>query len=109
MISHKKMMRSDISDKARFKDSVREWSRRLNVKPVQIRVQRMQNKWASCSSGKRVSFSKDLLRENEDFQEYVIVHELLHLRIPNHGILFKNLISVYIPDWERFANRSGRD
>ncbi|NOQ23558.1 MAG: DUF45 domain-containing protein [Candidatus Aegiribacteria sp.] len=50
-----------------------------------------------------------LSSEEEDFQEYVIVHELLHLRIPNHGILFKNLISVYIPNWEEIANRSERD
>jgi predicted metal-dependent hydrolase len=109
MTSHKQKIHNDLSEKTRFKDSVREWSRRLNVKPAQIRVQRMRNKWASCSSGKRVSFSEDLLRQDAGFQEYVIVHELLHLRIPNHGILFKNLISIYIPNWEELANRSERN
>lgn len=106
MTSHKQKIHNDLSEKTRFKDSVREWSIRLSVEPVQIRIQRMQNKWASCSSSKWVSFSEDLLKEDEDFQEYVIVHELLHLRIPNHGMLFKNLISVYIPNWEELANRS---
>jgi hypothetical protein len=31
----------------------------------------------------------------------VIVHELLHLLVPNHGKLFKSLMTAYLPDWER--------
>jgi predicted metal-dependent hydrolase len=37
----------------------------------------------------------------------VIVHELLHLRVPNHGRLFKAMLSVYVPGWHRLAKRSG--
>lgn len=92
-----------------FKSEVREWADRLKVKPAQIRVQKMQSKWASCSPGKWVSFSEDVLEECTNFQRYVIVHELLHLRIPNHGKLFKSLMSIHVPDWERWANRAERD
>ena len=49
-----------------------------------------------------MTFSEDLLREPETFQEYVILHELLHLKVPNHGKLFKSLLSAYMPDWKRF-------
>jgi len=35
------------------------------------------------------------------FREYVIVHELLHLKVPNHGKLFKTLLRAYIPDYEK--------
>nr|CBX27772.1 hypothetical protein N47_C18300 [uncultured Desulfobacterium sp.] len=55
---------------------------------------------ASCSGKGRVSFSSDLLQEPRTFQEFVIVHELLHLQVPNHGKLFKSLMSAYLPDWE---------
>jgi predicted metal-dependent hydrolase len=34
------------------------------------------------------------------FREYVIVHELLHLKVPNHGKLFKTLLRAYLPDCE---------
>lgn len=34
-----------------------------------------------------------------DFQDYVIVHELLHLRLPTHGKLFKALMTTYVPKW----------
>ena len=89
------------SRKDDFKNEVREWSLRLKVEPSQIRVQKMRSKWASCSPGKWISFSENLLNESREFQQYVIVHELLHLRIPNHGRLFKSLMSMYVPDWEK--------
>ena len=61
----------------------------------------MRWKWASCSPAGRLTFSRDLLREEEPFREVVIIHELLHLRIPNHGKLFRSFLSAYVPDWER--------
>ncbi len=98
-----------IRDKEIFKAAVRDWSARLKVEPSQVRMQKMRNKWASCSTNKWVSFSEDLLKEHPDFQEYVIVHELLHLRVPNHGKLFRSLISLYLPNWEDQSNRSERE
>ena len=37
-----------------------------------------------------------------EFQDFVIVHELLHLRLPNHGKLFKATMTVHVPDWKRY-------
>jgi hypothetical protein len=50
-----------------------------------------------------VTFSSDLLRRGVAFQDYVIVHELLHLRVRNHGRLFKALLSVHVPHWRRYT------
>ena len=36
-----------------------------------------------------------------NFQDYVIVHELVHLKIPNHGRLFKSLLSAHLPEWRK--------
>lgn len=60
----------------------------------------MTRKWASCSPGGRLCFSASLVSEEPVFQEVVIVHELLHLRVPNHGRLFKSLMTAYVPDWK---------
>ena len=60
----------------------------------------MRRKWASCSTAGTVSFSLDLLAQPAPFREYVIVHELLHLKVPNHGKLFKSLLRAYLPDYE---------
>lgn len=95
-----------LSNKDAFKGSVRDWADTLNTRPSQIRVQRMKKKWASCSPNRTVTFSEDLLKERREFQEYVIVHELLHLRVRNHGKLFRSLLSLYLPDWEDRAKHT---
>lgn len=98
--------KAELSNKADFKEAVRSWAKTLSVKPFRIRVQRMKKKWASCSSRGTVTFNENLLAQNESFQGYVIVHELLHLRVPNHGKLFRSLMSLYLPDWEDRAKHS---
>jgi metallopeptidase YgjP-like protein len=45
----------------------------------------------------RVTFDVDLLAQPESFRREVIVHELLHLRVPNHGPLFRALLQTYCP------------
>jgi len=83
-----------------FKSEVARWAAIMKVTPAQIRVQRMKKKWASCSNRGWVCFSTDLLLESGAFKKYVIVHELLHLQVPNHGKLFKSLMNAYLPGWE---------
>lgn len=86
-----------------MKVEITRWAAAMKVKPTQIRVQRMTQKWASCSGRGRVSFSADLLQEPRTFRDYVIVHELLHLQVPNHGKLFKSLMNAYLPGWEMIS------
>ena len=64
----------------------------------------------SCSTGGIVTFADDLVDQDEPFQDFVIVHELLHPRIPTHGKLFKALMSAHAPGWQRLDEKrmSGR-
>jgi predicted metal-dependent hydrolase len=88
---------------AAFKAEVARWAARIGVAPRRVQVQRMTTKWASCSTSGRLCFSRDLLTENPRFQETVIVHELLHLQVPNHGKLFRSLMTAYVPRWEEMS------
>ena len=60
----------------------------------------MTTKWGSCSAMGTVTLAADLADQDSAFQDFVIAHELLHLRIPNHGKLFKALLTVHVPDWK---------
>jgi len=91
-----------------FRIEVERWAGRMGVRPARIRIQPMTKKWASCSPSGRVSFSTDLLVEDGAFRELVIVHELLHLQVPNHGKLFKSLLNAYLPGWEGVAQGRAR-
>lgn len=104
-MSESKTINPEVKEK--FKAEIVRWALVMKVKPAQVRVQRMKKKLASCSSKGCVCFSVDLLRESKMFQKYVIVHELLHLQVPNHGKLFKNLLNVYLPNWEAIIKERG--
>jgi predicted metal-dependent hydrolase len=85
---------------AEFRTQVASWADRIRTKPHRVRLQRMSRKWASSSTGDMVSFSTELLSQPAAFREYVIVHELLHLKVPNHGKLFKSLLRAFVPNFE---------
>lgn len=79
-----------------FKEEVALLSRRIGVEPGEVHVRAMKRKWASCSSRGRLTFNSDLLREPASFRAEVIVHELLHLKIPNHGKVFRVLLKAHL-------------
>ena len=81
------------------------WAQRLSVRPRRVRVQRMTRKWGSCSTSGIVTLAADLAHQDSEFQNFVIVHELLHLRVPNHGKLFKALMTAHVPGWRRYEVR----
>lgn len=88
---------------AAFKAAVGKWAKQLRVTPRQVRVQRMTRKWGSCSRAGRLTFADALMGQPKRFQRYVAVHELLHLRVRNHGRLFKAYLAVYQSDWRVLA------
>ena len=79
-----------------FKAEVVSWAKRIGVQPKEIRLRPLKNKWASCSSNGRLTFNVELLSQPATFRAEAIVHELLHLKVPNHGKLFKNLMKAYL-------------
>jgi predicted metal-dependent hydrolase len=87
-------------NKSDLLDIVDEWQEKLKVKPNRIQIRKMRNKWSSCSSKDNITLNSELTRLPREITEYVIVHELLHLIVPNHGQTFKVLLSAYLPNWE---------
>lgn len=92
-----------LSPAARLKRRVDVWSVKLRVMPRVIRVQRMTRKWGSCTTAGTVTLAIDLDEEDEAFQDFVIAHELLHLKVPNHSRLFKALMTAHLPKWRVIA------
>ena len=82
-----------------LKAEVQTWARRMGVEPKEVHLRPMRRKWASCSSIGRLTFSADLLRQPASFRAEVIVHELLHLKVPNHGPLFRSLLRAYLSEY----------
>ena len=92
-------------DKEEFKARVLEWADKLDVKVDALYVRPMCNKWASCSTAGTLSFSSELLDMERDLAEYVIVHELLHFSVPNHGKLWKSLMRTHLGNYEHLEEK----
>lgn len=79
-----------------LKNSVREWAKEIGVIPKEIHLRKMNRKMASCSSKGRLTFSLALLQEPMEVRAEAIVHELLHLKYPNHGKMFNYLLATHL-------------
>jgi predicted metal-dependent hydrolase len=96
----------DQSNEAgKFKSNVFKWAEKLDVEPKEIHLRSMKNKWASLSQNGRLTFNTELLEMKRELCDYVIVHELLHMKVPNHGKLFKSLMFACLPGWEKYSER----
>jgi predicted metal-dependent hydrolase len=69
--------------------------------PSGFNVKTMKKRWGSCSSKNKIAISYDLIRLDEMYSEYVIIHELCHLKHHNHGTGFYKLLSEAYPDWKK--------
>ena len=93
------------SDKAKFKKRVVKYAIDLDIPLKSISVRPMSRKWASCSTAGNLSFNAELLNMPKKLGEYVIVHELLHFHVPNHGKLWKSLMRAYLEDYDKLEKR----
>ncbi|MHB8764604.1 MAG: M48 metallopeptidase family protein [Deferrisomatales bacterium] len=87
-------------DREEFKARVLEWAAKLEVEVRGLYLRPMRNKWASCSTEGNLNFNAELLGLDRAIGDYVIVHELLHFAVPNHGRLWRSLMRAHLGEYE---------
>lgn len=70
------------------------------VAPTGLTVMHLRQRWGSMTRSGRLILNLALIRASTDFIDYVITHELCHLRHHNHGPDFFDLLNQIMPDWE---------
>jgi predicted metal-dependent hydrolase len=78
-----------------------EEAERLGVAYRRIRIGDQRTLWGSCSSAGTLSFNWRLLLAPLEVLDYVVVHELCHLRVPNHSKSFWALVERSRPGWRK--------
>ena len=80
---------------------VEAWSGRMGLVPSFVGFRKNRSRWGSCSATHRLSFNTNLAKTPHPFIEYVVVHELAHIRHPNHSRHFWELVAHHLPDYTR--------
>ncbi|WP_455756055.1 M48 family metallopeptidase [Sulfurimonas sp.] len=74
------------------------FSKEMNLNYNEIKFRKMKRRWGSCSSKKILTFNTELIKTNKELIDYVIVHELAHLKHMNHSKKFHLLVEKYLPN-----------
>ncbi len=85
------------------------WSKRMGLTPSAVKITSAKSRFGSCNKRGGICFSCYLMLYPDDAIDYVIVHELCHLRHLNHSAHFYRLLAHYLPDYKnREAILKGR-
>jgi predicted metal-dependent hydrolase len=112
------------SDKARVRLLVEEWFKehgrrvitgryekcfkqmqKTGISRPAVRFQRMEKRWGSCSRKGTIVLNTELSKASVPCIDYVLFHELSHLKFPHHGMEFYSLLARFVPDWRKWKER----
>ena len=86
--------------KAVLPDKVEKYAAIMGVMPTGVRITGAEKRFGSCSGKNSLCFSWRLMRYPEAAIDYVVVHELAHIRHKNHGKQFYGFIESVMPDYK---------
>lgn len=82
-----------------------EYSRKMSLFPTSISYRKNKRTWGSCNYKNGLNFNILLMKFPIEVMEYVIVHELAHIKHKNHSKDFWNLVAVYCPNYKEIEKR----
>ena len=88
------------SAKVLLPERVSYYSKLMGVEPTGIKITSAQKRFGSCSTKNSICFSYILMLYPQEAIDYVVVHELAHIRFHNHGKEFYNLVKSILPDYK---------
>jgi predicted metal-dependent hydrolase len=74
------------------------WAKIMGVTPTGVRITRAKKRFGSCSPENRIAYSYRLMAYPEEAIDYVVVHELSHIRHKNHSPDFYAFVARFLPD-----------
>ena len=78
----------------------KEWAEKIGVEYNRVVLKDQRTLWASCSSQKNINYSYRIVKMPPVVQDYLVIHELCHLKFMNHGEEYWNLVGQFSPDYK---------
>lgn len=84
---------------------IKKWEQTMGVQLTEFAIKKMKTKWGTCNiEAKRIWLNLELAKKPFHCIEYIIVHELVHLRERNHNDRFVAFLDRYLPDWKQLKD-----
>lgn len=79
------------------------WAEKMSLPPADIRFRKTKRQWGSCSGKNVLSFNTMMMKLPQAVIQYIIVHELAHIKHKHHQKDFWQLVKSYLPDYETYV------
>lgn len=87
------------------------YSRKVGVKPKKIQMKKLRSKWGSLSNDNTININLHLLKADQKIVDYIILHEICHLKIKQHSHHFWSFIEQFDPTYRdkvEWLNNNGK-
>lgn len=92
--------------KAQTEKLLAKWTPIIGQSPTSWGIRKMKTKWGSCNTGnRRIWFNLELAKKPIECQEYILVHELIHLIERRHNDRFRDLMNYHLPQWKNLKDK----
>ncbi len=88
-----------------LKDKIDYWNKFYGFDFNKVSVRNQKTRWGSCSSKKNLSFNYRIIFLTKELQDYLVVHELCHLKYMNHSKDFWSLVAETVPDYKECTKK----
>ena len=81
-------------------ESMEKMRKLVGLAPEEYRIRKIHYAWGTCSSKKKITINQDLMMYSKHAIDYVVLHEICHLKYMNHSKNFWNMVAKYMPDYK---------
>ncbi len=100
-LSRREYVKHKEAARALAHERIAHWNAYYTFPIRSVRIGNQKSRWGSCSAGKNLNFNYKIVLLPKELSDYVIVHELCHLKELNHSPRFWNLVAEQIPNWKK--------
>jgi len=79
-------------------DRVEIYSHKLGAKPARVHIKNQKSRWGSCTKDNKININWKIIMAPMEIVDYLVVHELAHIKIKNHSTLYWKLVESVLPD-----------
>lgn len=80
-------------------------TRIVGIKPNKYRIKRLKTAWGTCTKNKNITINSELMKYDRQVIQYVVLHEICHLKYMNHSKEFWNMVEKYMKDYKEVRSR----